>query len=182
MLLWSWIVLLWFWIENTKIFFYMVLTKHNIAYMILPETTKEGGCGMKEMERMEELELEGFGLGIPRPKHDGERILRRHMYLTSRFTATIAVKDATPYTRRLLNYNNGSCPESIFRIFCTECRKMRTIIVYPTRTEVEFKASCCHVLEKAVEMAKEDGTLVYIGRYRIVPIGIVGLVSAKVLG
>jgi len=137
---------------------------------------------MKEMERMEELELEGFGLGIPRPKHDGERILRRHMYLTSRFTATIAVKDATPYTRRLLNYNNGSCPESIFRIFCTECRKMRTIIVYPTRTEVEFKASCCHVLEKAVEMAKEDGTLVYIGRYRIVPIGIVGLVSAKVLG
>ena len=135
---------------------------------------------MEEMERMEELE--GFGLGIPRPKHDGERILRRHMYLTARFTETVGVKDVTPFTKRVLNYNCGSSPESAFRVYCPECKKMRTLIIYPALSEVEFKASCPHVVTNAVALATKDSTLVYVGRYRIIPAGVARFMGIKVLG
>jgi len=119
---------------------------------------------------------------VPKPEHNGEKILRNHMLLTSKHTATVKVDGATPFARRVLDFNNGSCPESIFRVYCMKCKKMRTLVIYPAMSKVEFKASCPHILANAVALATKDSTLVYIGKYRIVPVGVVDMLKVRVLG
>jgi len=119
---------------------------------------------------------------VPKPEHNGEKILRNHMFLTAKHTATVKVESATPYARRILVFNNGSSPESTFRVYCSECKKMRSLVIYPAMSEVEIKSSCPHILANATALATKDSTLVYIGKYRIVPVGVVDMLKVRVLG
>ena len=138
---------------------------------------------MEKLELLEELEeLEEREEEFEERRHDGRRILMRHLFETAKFAATIASGDASPVAERILNRNEGSAPESVFRTYCPECRKVRTLVVVPARSETELRASCKHILEKAVDATKKDRTLVFIGRYRIVPAGLAVLVGERVLG
>jgi len=138
---------------------------------------------MEKLELLEELEeLEEREEEFEERRHDGRRILMRHLFETAKFAATVAAGDASPVAERILNRNEGSAPESVFRTYCPECRKVRTLLVFPARTEVEIRSSCRHVLEKAVDEVRKDPTLVFIGRYRVVPAGLAVLVGERVLG
>jgi len=150
---------------------------------------KKGGEKMEKLELLEELEEEPLhetetdnAYIINKLKSRGHRILMRHLFKTAKFAATIASGDASPVAERILNRNEGSAPESVFRTYCPECRKVRTLVVVPARSETELRASCEHILNKAVDAARRDRTLVFIGRYRVVPAGVAKLIGEKVLG
>ena len=115
-------------------------------------------------------------------RNRGREILLRHMNTLAKHKADVPVSGATPFINRALNRNEGNAPTSYFRMYCRECGKIRSLIVLPSRTSVELRASCFHVVEDAVAAVLTDSRLVYIGGNRVVPAGLAALLREKVVG
>lgn len=149
----------------------------------------------EELEELEELEEEdvtknAYVEHVNKLRARGREILLRHIYRLSTFKAVSMVEGASPMAKRILNRNEGSAPTVFFRVYCRECGKMRTLLIFPSRREVELRGSCAHVITDAMgsilrapaHTCTTNRTLVYVGEYRVVPVGLATLLGLKILG
>jgi hypothetical protein len=112
----------------------------------------------------------------------GRRILASHMWRTATYVDTMVPDGETPVACRILNYNEGSGPKSVFRVYCSHCGRMRTLIIFPGRYKVELMASCVHIREEAVQAIAKDRRLVHVGHYRVVPAGLAKMLGLRIIG
>jgi hypothetical protein len=144
---------------------------------------KKGGVGMEDIYYGEPYEdIQDYVSYVRKLRRRGREILLRHMNILAKDKAKVSVGGATPFVGRALNRNEGNAPTSYFRVYCPECGKVRSLIVHPSRTSVELRASCFHVVENAAAAVLTDSRLVYIGGNRVVPAGLAALLGEKVVG
>jgi hypothetical protein len=171
------------------------LTKGSISFTIFARKNPEGRVKkmeqdirkMEDEEVLEELkedgeEMETYVDYVSRLRAHGAELLRRHMYRLCVYIDEVKVDGASPFSKRALNYNDGSAPTVILRVYCGECKKVRTLLVFPSKSSVELRASCVHVLSATREAALKDSTLVCVGEYKIIPAGIAKMLGLRIVG
>jgi len=133
---------------------------------------------MKNLKEMEEMEGNHYRDYIRSFLARGRKIITGHAYKLSTFRCSMKVEGMTPFVRRAFSYE--SVPDALLRVYCSHCGKIRTLIFCPSKAE--FRASCRHVLEDAVEAAAKDYTQVCVDSQRIVPAGVAQWLELKIVG
>jgi hypothetical protein len=138
---------------------------------------------LEETEEMEETRnRNAYTEHVKKLRCRGRKILLRHMEALSVYRALCSVEGATPMAQRILGSNEGSAPETAFRVYCPECGKIRTLLVFPGKYETELRSSCVHLRDEAATAVFRDRRLVYTGRYRVIPAGLAAMLGLKIVG